>query len=147
MTGTSTDPKSRVVRNLLSLLPISTMEKKADLSEGHISLVGVKGGPRGVPQGALPQVFSQDQGEKLFRDSGGMRSQAQPHSNPNEIFTDVSHSQTSPDSCLGLLRRAGSQLFLSLQRSVLCKFQKHEHTKQLCHLSMAQWLGSMGPVC
>lgn len=97
---------------MLSLLPISTAEvKKADLSEGPTSLVGVKGGGREVPQGALPLVFSQDQGEKLFRDSVGMRSQAQPHSNPKEIFTDVSHSQTSLDSCLCLLQRAGSQLF------------------------------------
>lgn len=104
MRGASTDPKLWRVGSLLSLLPNSTAEvKKADLSEGHTFLVGVKDRGQGAPQGVLNLVFSQDLGEKFFRDSRRMRSQAQPDSSPKEMFTDRSHSQTCLDSCLRLL--------------------------------------------
>lgn len=99
--GKGTDPKLRAVQNLLSLLPIFTVEvKKADLFEGRTFLVGVKGGGGGV-QVVLPLVFSKELlGEMLFRDSGRMRSQTQSYSNLKEMFNDMPQSQTSLDSCL-----------------------------------------------
>lgn len=83
---------------LLSLILIFTVEvKKADMFD-IIFLVEVKGGGR-VVQAVLPLVFSKDiLIEKLFRDSGRMRNETQPHSNPKEMFNDMFQSQTSLNS-------------------------------------------------
>lgn len=73
---------------------------KADLFEGRTFLVEVEGGDR--EQAVLPLVFCKDLlGEKLFRDSGRMRSQSWPHSPPlKKMFNDMSQTHTSLDSYL-----------------------------------------------
>lgn len=121
-----TDPKLWAVGNLLSLLPIFTGEvKKADLFEGCTFLVEVEGGDRGE-QVVLPLAFCKDlPGEKLFRDSRRMRSQNQPHSTPKCLMTCP--KLTSPWTLICVCFKVPDpDCSLSLERSVLFRFPKHE---------------------